>query len=320
MNSHNRTYIPQYEQSFPVGNSLVPARRCNSPEEDYISRAVSKYRATSLGRESSTSDERAGSPGYENCSGHYIGFSRKKGSFELKPVQISSNGHKSKISLEETQIFIEDQGSDHSGFSLNKKLANGNGVGGSYNTVNGFDKSKYINADKTKSFDHMTLSSTDEYFMTLDQNRFNNLSNGESHSQLNRCRVFSFITICFATILLICTSIILFSFTNIFTCNSRFLCWTEAETTPSQKPHSSANSRLLPNDTSDPWNEPRLPSDIIPLHYDLLLNIDDKREMFYGNVSIEFTAKVFTKYIILHASPKVSSWVWSLSGNCSGSI
>ena len=320
-------------------SAYTPTRPCSSPEDEIApvnypptnAAAILHFRTTSLGRESSTSDERVSTPGYENCSGNYVGFIHQKGgSIELKSVPISVNNNnnnnnnssnsnsinyyhnhntKSKISLEEQQNFIESS-SEHSGYYSSKKLLNG-GVNGSYNTVNGAPgtdrNSKYLAAEKTRSFDHVTLSSADEYFMTLDQNRIQTMSSYNSNNPPNRCRVFSLLILCLLSVLTICVSIILISFTNIFTCNTRFLCLSESGTSENEFSEKSAKDRLLPNNTQDKWNDYKLPADVIPIHYNLLLNIDDgRRKKFFGNVSIKFSVKEYTKHIILHASPKVS--------------
>ena len=193
------------------------------------------------------------------------------------------------------------------------KLSNGNPPK-SREEISLVDSNEYIvrkpaNGTLLKTDQSKKLSSTEEYFITLDRPP-NNSHQGYSNPY-SRCRVITLICLMLGILIFICVSIVLFSFTDLLStdksCNSKFLCLPKNSNSGKQEVFYSGN-QLLPNDTSDPWNLPRLPKDTFPIHYDLTVFIDHKRNFFYGNVTIHFVVKLFTRYIVLHCAPEVSSF------------
>ena len=48
------------------------------------------------------------------------------------------------------------------------------------------------------------------------------------------------------------------------------------------------------------WWNVRLPKNIVPVHYDVLLNIDLKKLEFYGNVEILVNVSTSTENVLVH--------------------
>lgn len=65
--------------------------------------------------------------------------------------------------------------------------------------------------------------------------------------------------------------------------------------------HSSEASPKGSNGMPFPWNKMRLPEDVIPVHYDLLIHANLTTLTFWGTTEVEITASQPTSAIILHS-------------------
>ncbi|ELU18860.1 hypothetical protein CAPTEDRAFT_133041, partial [Capitella teleta] len=82
-------------------------------------------------------------------------------------------------------------------------------------------------------------------------------------------------------------------------------------TTPSQNPDSVTTPPIATNGNAFPWTDIRLPSDVTPESYDLLLNVDLQKFTYTGEISIHIQAKKKTDFIVFH-SKNISITSYSL--------
>lgn len=76
---------------------------------------------------------------------------------------------------------------------------------------------------------------------------------------------------------------------------------TASKPTYSMVPTTSVQTTL---DPAEPWKNLRLPSHIVPIHYDITLypNFYEDNGWFYGNETVELDIKQSTRYILIHAN------------------
>lgn len=71
------------------------------------------------------------------------------------------------------------------------------------------------------------------------------------------------------------------------------------------KPQSKWADEVLDNNLNNYWNESRLPSNLIPSHYDINLRINVNDRYFIGSCSIQFYCLKSIRFLVLHSDTNI---------------